>query len=115
MYKPEDVKIYIDGKEITGFAEVEQRSINGDVSISGTLEVERIKTKESEVYYDVIGAGPVGHPEAIFKKICQQQRWDLLEATPHSIGDCWIFKVQMYKDSFNAYLPSYIKILEEKE
>lgn len=113
MYNPKGIRIYIGGKEVTGFTDGATMLFKAKESPDVNSKPERVRTKEVEVYYSVIGAGPVGHPEVIFRKICQQQLWDVIEATPLSIGDCWIFKVQMYNDSLNAYLPSYIEILEE--
>lgn len=65
-----------------------------------------------EVRYCVIGAGPVGHPEKVFNRICKERGWEVVEATPYSIGDCWIFKVRCSGPARLDYLPSYIKVVE---
>ena len=111
-YKPEDTVVLVNGEEVVGFSGDEIVQIDRGLSATGTKE-----NKQSiifSVHYDVIGAGPVGHPQKVFARICQMQGWEVLESTPHTIGDCWIFKVES-KNGKGAYLPSYIKVLEEKK
>lgn len=113
-YLPENVTIEVGGRTITGFTDGDVCVMHKDDHNPRSFEaVERIKTKEVEIHYDVIGAGPVGHPEEIFERICRQNNWEIIDATPHSVGDYWIFKVRMYSDSNDCYLPSYITIIED--
>lgn len=109
-YKPEDMVIVINGKEVAGFSGDEVVQIErGASSVSTKLNKQSIIC---DVHYDVIGAGPVEHPQKVFSRICEMQGWEVLEATPHTIGDCWIFKVES-PDGFGSYLPSYIKVIKE--
>lgn len=107
----EHVSVMVGGHIIEGFADGAALIVEKDIDYVPPTPKERVKTFIKDVRYCVIGAGPVGHPQKIFDKISIQQRWDVLEATPHTIGDCWIFKCQFYNDTLNAYLPSYIRVI----
>jgi hypothetical protein len=111
-YCVEDVVVTAGGVEITGFASCDSISFTGSGTPQEVVLKGRVKTCVKQVHYCVIGAGPVGHPQEVFKKISQQQRWDVIQATPHTIGDCWIFDCQFYEDTSTGYVPSYIGIIE---
>lgn len=108
-YNPEEFVLKINGQVITGWAEDNPVTITRDESVEHK-PLKKIKTKVLKIHYDVIGAGPVGHPQTIFLKICNQQGWEYLSGEGQYKGDCWLFEVKEYDTSNSYYLPSYITV-----
>lgn len=71
--------------------------------------------KKIRLRYDVIGAGPVGHPQEIMERVAKEHTLQIVEAVPAPIGDCWIFEVLADEKSLSdgriPYLPSYLTIV----
>jgi len=75
-----------------------------------------------ELVYDMIGAGPVGHPQEMFEKflhvlnnnrlppIPEAEKLQLISCECRSIGDVWIFECEGPEDFKFGYLPCYIKV-----
>ena len=114
-YSPENLSFYLGGREIYGYVAesdiIVERHDPPLGSLNPSLRGEVSEVSEVfEVRYCVIGAGPVGHPQKIFTKVARHQGWTILKATPHPVGDCWIFEVEA-KSKGGSYLPSYISII----
>jgi len=69
--------------------------------------------KKTVIKYDIIGAGPVGHPQEIFEKQLtiwrQNQKIDLISSDAHTISDNWFFEI-IHEMELN-FMPSYMKIV----
>lgn len=112
------VVLKVDGKEIEleGVdCEFPTLLFSYDGSGKGTKSINKQLKGSATIRYCVIGAGPVGHPQEVFKKICKEKDWEYVSGEGHPIGDCWIFEVKYYNTSSFGYLPSYIKVLGNRE
>ena len=112
--KPDEPVLTWKGHKITGYAKDTHIRVERDSEMPTKVcnnlgEAIGIIT----IKYDVIGAGPVGHPQEVFKKVCELHRITLVEATPHSIADVWMFRCNLHANSSLAYLPRYVTICEE--
>lgn len=64
-----------------------------------------------KIRYDLICASKAGinkHPELVMKN---DHGFSIIDSTPCSIADCWIFVVEDYHFPFP--LPSYLEVIEE--
>lgn len=64
---------------------------------------------KTKLRYDIIGCGPIDHPQKVMEKIAKIHNFKVIKSEPISVADCWIFTIEYEKKLSYLPLPCYVE------